>query len=88
VRDHHGFALGILDGVAIGIFDFVLDTMFVESLDRIRIGHAFERSDRRREFGVKGPDQGGRRWLGEKLVDGLADLRKEKCAIEITPKGL
>jgi len=27
-------------------------------------------------------------WLGEKLVDGLADLRKEKCAIEITPKGL
>ena len=76
VRDHHGFTFSILDSVAVGVLGLVLDTVLVEPSDRVRIRHAFERSGRRREVGVKGLDQRGRGWVGEKLVNGFADLRK------------
>ena len=78
VGDHHGFAFGILDDVAVHVLGFMLDTVVVEPLDRVRIGHAFERTGRRRELGVKGLDQRGRSWVSEKLVDTLTDLRENK----------
>ena len=75
VRDHGGLAGGVLDDVAVRVFGLVQDPVLVQPRDGVDVGEALERTRRRREGGVKLPDQRRGGFVLQQFVHRLADLR-------------